>query len=286
MILGAHISTAGGVEKAPPGAKALGCRAVQIFAKNQNQWVGKPLSEKNIAGWKSGLLEHGIDPMHTTVHDSYLINLCAPDPENRLKSIRAFIDELERCEVLGIPYLVSHPGSHLKQGEEWGLIEMVHSLDEVHAALPGYKTLTLLETTAGQGTNLGYKFEHIAFIREQVKEPERIGVCLDTCHTYSAGYDTATKYEEVMSEFDRIIGLSNLKAFHLNDSKKPFASRVDRHEDIGYGSLGLEPFRHLVNDPRFQYHPGILETPEGEAGYEKNLMVLRSLIDPAIGVTQ
>ncbi len=278
MVLGAHVSTAGGVDKAPPLAHSLTCKAIQIFTKNQNQWVGKPLGDANVRGWKEKLAELGISPTHTTSHDSYLINLCAPVEENRKKSVTAFIDEIERCETLGIPFLVTHPGSHLKNGEEWGLAEMVISFDEIHAALPGYKTLTLLETTAGQGTNLGYKFEHLAYIRSNVKAPERIGICLDTCHTYSAGYDTVNKYDEVMAEFDRIIGLEHLKAFHLNDSKKAFGSRVDRHEDIGYGTLGLEPFRHLVNDPRFADVPGILETPSAEDGYEKNLMALRSLI--------
>ncbi len=282
MILGAHISTAGGVDKAPPSAFALGCKAIQIFTKNQNQWFAKPLTDSNIRGWKEQLSSNGIDPRNTTSHDSYLINLCAPDPDNRQKSIKGFLDELARCEALDVPFLVTHPGSHLKQGEEWGLQEMVKSVDEIHTAMPGLKTMTLLETTAGQGTNLGYKFEHLAFIRDNVKEPERIGICFDTCHTYSAGYDTANKYNDVMEEFDRLIGIEHLRAFHLNDSKKPFASRIDRHEDIGLGSLGIKPFYYLLNDPRFANVPGILETPEGEAGYEKNLKLLRSIVETTI----
>lgn len=275
MILGAHLSTIGGVDKAPPHAPTLGCKAIQVFTKNQNQWFAKALTEESIRDWKAGLTEAGIDPAHTTSHDSYLINLCAPNPDIRKKSIDGFKDELLRCEQLGIPYLVSHPGSHLKNGEEWGLDEMVKSIDQVHDELPGYKTMTLLETTAGQGTNLGYKFEHIAYVRDRVKQPERIGVCFDTCHTYSAGYDLVNQYDEVMAEFDRIIGIEHLRAFHLNDSKKPFNSRIDRHEDIGRGTLGIHPFRRLMNDPRFENTPGILETPGGDEGYERNLQLLR-----------
>lgn len=277
MILGAHISTAGGIEKAPMRAKELTCKAIQIFAKNQNQWTGKPLSDSTIRSWKEELRANEIDPCHTTVHDSYLINLCAPDEGNRQKSIASFIDELERCEALGIPYLVTHPGSHLKQGEEWGLSEMVHSLNQIFSQLKGYQTMVLLETTAGQGTNLGYTFEHLAYIRNYVSEPERIGICFDTCHTYSAGYDTVNQYEAVMQQFDAVIGLQHIKAFHINDSKKAFGSRVDRHDEIGIGTLGLEPFRHLVNDPRFADTPAILETPSAEDGYLKNLEVLRGL---------
>ncbi|MCX7835665.1 MAG: deoxyribonuclease IV [bacterium] len=277
MILGAHISTAGGIEQAPARAKELTCQAIQIFAKNQNQWTGKPLTDSTIQGWKRGLKANGIEARHTTVHDSYLINLCAPDEGNRKKSIASFIDELERCEALGIPYLVTHPGSHLQQGEEWGLREIAYSLNHIFSQLKGYRTMVLLETTAGQGTNLGYRFEHLAMIRNLVHEPERVGICFDTCHTYSAGYDIVQRYEAVMQEFDAVIGLQHLKAFHFNDSKKPLASRVDRHDEIGSGTLGLEPFRYLVHDPRFSDTPAILETPSAEDGYLKNLELLRGL---------
>ncbi len=275
MILGAHVSTVGGVSNAPANAEALGIAAIAVFTKNQRQWVAKPLEEKEITRWHEEIKRCGIT--HAVSHDSYLINLCAPDPEKLQKSIDGLTDELERAEQLGLSHVVAHPGSHLKEGEEWGIRKIAESINEIHARLPGYKAKIALEITAGQGTNLGYTFEQIAQMIELSSEPERLAVCFDTCHAYSAGYDILQKYDDVFSEFDRIIGLDRLQVFHINDTKKPLGSRVDRHDQIGEGLLGLEPFRRLMNDERFAKVPAILETPEGEAKYAEDLRVLKSL---------
>ncbi|MBU0518619.1 deoxyribonuclease IV [bacterium] len=279
MILGAHVSVAGGVQNAPLNAQKIGCDAIQMFAKNQTQWKAKPYTEENISGFKANFKE--ADLQSVVIHDSYLINLCATD-ENKLRmSIEAYVDELERAESLGIPYVVTHPGSHLGKGEEWGIAKIAESLDEIHERCAGFKVVTLLETTAGQGTNLGYRFEHLAGMRGKVKEQQRVGFCIDTCHMYSAGYDLKTKdgYEDTWKKFGDLIGFEHLKAAHLNDSKKEFGSRVDRHEELGEGTLGLEPFRWLVNDDRFADLPGLLETPGEIEDFKRNLQRLRSLIE-------
>lgn len=277
MILGAHVSVAGGVDKAPGNAKSFDIRAIQIFTKNQRQWKAKPIDPKEVERWFAELKKHHI--IHTVSHDSYLINLCAPDREKRAKSIDAMTDELERAEMLGLSHVIAHPGSHLKEGEPWGIKTIAESLDEVHTRLPGYKVKIALENTAGQGTNLGYRFAQIGEMVRQTREHERLAVCFDTCHATSGGYDLSTDngYEQTWDEFDREIGLDRLQVFHLNDTKKPLGSRVDRHDQIGEGLLGLEPFRRLLNDPRFIDVPGILETPEGENGYAQDLQRLRSL---------
>jgi deoxyribonuclease-4 len=278
MILGAHVSAAGGVQNAPLNGQKIGCDAIQLFAKNQTQWQAKPYTPENIEGFKKNLLASGIGPV--VIHDSYLINLCATNPENLNKSIEAFIDELERAESLGVPYVVTHPGSHLKKGEDWGIARIAESLNLIHQRTPGFSAMTLLETTAGQGTNLGYTFEQIAAMREKVEAKERIGVCADTCHMFAAGYDLTNRsgYEETWKRFGDVIGFENLKAFHLNDSKKPHGSRVDRHEHIGEGHIGVELFRWLLTDPRFAETPGLLETPGDEAAFVQNLTLLRSLV--------
>ncbi len=277
MILGAHVSIAGGVQNAPARGQEIGCDAIQIFSKNQTQWKAKPFTEENIKGFKSNLKESRISPV--VIHDSYLINLCATDPVKLKMSIDAFIDELQRAEALDAPYVVTHPGSHLNKGEEWGIAKIAESLDEVHERTPGFKVMTLLETTAGQGTNLGYQFEQIAAMREKVRAKERIGVCVDTCHMFAAGYDLANKtgYDATWKRFADVIGLGNLKAFHLNDSKKPLGSRVDRHENIGEGHIGIDLFKWLMNDDRFSKLPGLLETPGEMEDFKRNLELLRSL---------
>lgn len=278
MILGAHVSTQGGVDNAPANAEELDIKAIQIFSKNQRQWVAKPLEEDAVNRWHEEMKRVGIT--HQVSHTSYLINLCAPDDEKREKSINSLVDELERGELLGLTHVVLHPGSHLKEGEEWGLTRIAESLDIVHERTAGFKVKVALENTAGQGTNLGYTFEHLKAIMEQTKEHERLAVCYDTCHGFSAGYDLRTKevYEETFSEFDRIVGIDRLQLFHLNDTKKEFASKRDRHDHIGQGGLGLDPFRFLLADPRFEKVPGYLETPEDDlGGYEYDLNLLRGL---------
>jgi len=241
------------------------------------QWRARPLSELEIAGFREGLKECRIQT--TVSHDSYLINLGSHEPVTLQKSLDAFADEIERCEQLGIPFLVFHPGSHVGAGEAVGLQRIVDSLNAVLDRKPKYKTQVLLENTAGQGSNLGYRFEHLAEILAKTENPNRLGVCLDTCHLFASGYDLRTRstYEATLREFDAIVGLSRVKAFHLNDSKKSLGSRVDRHENIGKGELGLEPFRFLLNDPRFACLPMLLETPGGNEAYRIDLSTLRSL---------
>jgi len=279
MILGAHVSIAGGVQNAPLNAQKIGCDAIQMFAKNQTQWKAKPYTEENISGFKANYKATGLKGV--VIHDSYLINLCATDNNKLRMSVDAFVDELERAESLGVLYVVTHPGSHLGKGEDYGIAKIAESLDEIHERCAGFKVMTLLETTAGQGTNLGYKFEHLAGMRDKVKEKHRVGICIDTCHMYSAGYDIKAKegYGDTWKQFGDVIGLENLKAAHLNDSKKDFGSRVDRHEELGEGTLGLDPFRWLVNDERFADLPGLLETPGELEDFKRNLQRLRSLIE-------
>ncbi len=281
MRLGAHESIAGGLHKAFDRARSAGCEAVQIFVKSNRAWAVKPLTEEDIARFKAKAEETGIHPV--VGHTSYLLNLASPKDALWQKSRNTLIIELERCEALDVPYLVLHPGSHVGTGEEAGLARIARGLGEVHAATPGFHTQILLETTAGQGTNLGYKFEHLAWLIEHAPEGERLGVCLDTCHVFAAGYELRTPegYDATMESFDRIIGLAQLKALHLNDSKEDLGSRRDRHEHIGKGHIGLEGFRHVLNDPHLAGLPGLLETPKGDDLREdrENLAVLRSLVE-------
>jgi deoxyribonuclease-4 len=277
MILGAHVSVAGGVQNGPLNGTKIGCQAIQIFAKNQTQWLAKPYSDENVQGFKTNLAASGIKPV--VIHDSYLINLCASDPVILKKSIDAFTDELQRAALLGVPYVVMHPGSHLGKGEEWGIACIADHLNEILSRPGTAGVTTLLETTAGQGTNVGYTFEQLALIREKVTDKTRVGVCADTCHMYSAGYDLKSEdgYQDVWKRFADLIGLENLKAFHLNDTKKAHGSRVDRHDHIGQGHLGVDPFRRLLNDSRFSSLPGLLETPGDDQDFKRNLDILRSL---------
>jgi deoxyribonuclease-4 len=279
-LVGAHMSIAGGLHTAVERAVRAGCTALQMFVKNNNQWQGKPLTDADVATYQSALSNANLGPV--VVHDTYLINLCAVDPVTLERSRAALQDELERCERLGIPYLNLHPGSHMGAGEEAGIERIAESLDIVHAATSGFRVKSVLETTAGQGSAIGYRFEHLRAIIDRVKDPDRMAVCVDTCHIFAAGYDIVTKkgYERTFQEFDDVVGIDRLVAFHVNDSKKGPGSRVDRHEHIGKGAIGLEGFRHLMNDPRFTKVPKLLETPKSEDLHEdiENLAILRGLI--------
>lgn len=260
---GAHQSISGGLEKAVLISKDLGFDTVQIFSKNSNQWKGSPISEEVADLFQKTLRETGIsDPL---IHDSYLINLASPKSDLLEKSIAAFSDELNRAAQLKIKYVVMHPGSCTTDTRENGLKRVVSSFNTIfQTSSPNVHVL--LETTAGQGTNLGNSFEELAWIMNECSFADRLGICMDTCHIFAAGYDFSTqkKYDQMMEEFDRIIGISHLKAFHLNDSVKGCGSRVDRHEAIGYGMIGQKPFGFFLNDPRFAHHPMYLETPKGE----------------------
>lgn len=280
LLIGAHTSTQGGVGAAVDLANKLGFTAMQIFSKNNNRWYSKPFSEKEIIDFKEKLEKSKIK--FTVVHDSYLINLCATDKEILKKSRDAFFDELNRCELLGIPFLNFHPGSHGGAGEEEGIKLIAESLNIIHEKTKGYNVSSMLEVTAGQGSAIGYRFEHIRKIIDQVEDKERMSVCIDTAHIFAAGYDikSPTGYKKTMKEFDDIIGLDRLQCFHMNDSKKPFASRVDRHEHIGKGFIGLDGFKNIMNDKKISHIPKILETPKGKEHLEdvENIKVLISLI--------
>jgi deoxyribonuclease-4 len=277
-LLGAHESISGGVEKALERGQEDGCDTIQIFVKGPNRWSSPALAEKNIAAFKEAVTETAIWPVFA--HSLYLINLATPDDVLWHKSLDALADDLERCEQLGLPGLVLHPGSHTRSGEDAGLGRIVAALDEVHHRLPGYGVQVWLETTAGQGDHLGYTFGQLRAMVDGVKETDRLGVCFDTAHAFAAGYELSTRegYEATWAEFDEVLGLDRLKAIHLNDSKKELGSRVDRHEHIGKGFLGLEPFRFLLNDPRFRKIPMTLELDPKEDAIRENLKTLRSLI--------
>ena len=275
--VGAHVSAAGGVENAPENAHKIGAKAFALFTKNQKQWFAKPLTGENIEKFKARCAEYGY-PSHLILpHDSYLINLGNPVPENLEKSRKAFLDEMQRCEQLGLTLLNFHPGSHLKKITESQCLETI--AESINMTLDKTKGVTaVIENTAGQGSNLGYKFEHLAAIIEMVDDKSRVGVCLDTCHTYTAGYDIKSDngYEAVFKEFESIVGFQYLKGMHLNDSKKELGSRVDRHDSIGKGLLGIEVFRRIMNDPRFDNIPLILETPDTGL-WEEEIKLLYSL---------
>lgn len=278
--LGAHMSIAGGLHKAVERAVAAGCGVVQIFTRSSNQWKGKPVSDADAALFRTVCAESGLHEVIS--HDIYLINLAAPEGDTREKSLAAFADEMTTCARLGIGKIVMHPGSHLADRPEVGLGRVIEAFDQLFEQVADYRGLVLLETTAGQGTNLGRHFEELRAIIDGSRFPDRFAVCFDTCHTFAAGYDTATPegYAAVMEQFDRILGLERLQCFHFNDSKKGLGSRVDRHEHIGQGTLGLEPFRFIMNDPRFVGIPKILETPKGDNDEmdQVNLALLRSLV--------
>lgn len=281
-MFGAHLSIAGGLHNALLKAETLGCETTQIFTKSQKQWACSPLTAECIKDWKAHAKR--LKFKQTVSHDSYLINLAATNEEFWRKSVELFVEELNRCALLGIPYLVTHPGAHMGAGEAAGLTKIVAALDVIHAQVKNTGVVTCLEITAGQGTALGYKLEHLAEIISRVKHPKRLGVCLDTAHLFAAGYDfRGRKYPAFRKRLDTIIGLSWVHVLHLNDSKKDLGSRVDRHDHIGRGLIGLEGFRPFVRDKAFTNVPKILETPKegtAEDGREwdaVNLQTLREL---------
>jgi deoxyribonuclease IV len=261
--IGAHVSISGGVENAPVNAAKISARAFAMFTRNQRRWSSPALTGQNITGFREQCRQYGFEPKVILPHDSYLINLGHPDPAGLDKSRTAFFEEMARCEQLGLCYLNFHPGSHLNRMSPEHCLDRI--AESIGLALDRTTGVTaVIENTAGQGTNLGYRFEHLARIIDQVTDKTRVGVCLDTCHLHGAGYDirTAAAFEKTMDEFDRVVGLRYLAALHLNDSKKDFNSRVDRHESIGKGELGLAPFEFIMNDARFDHMPLVLETPD------------------------
>ena len=281
FLLGAHMSIRGGVSMAIERARSINCTAMQIFVKNNMQWFARPLSREEIRAF----LNHAQRPEILSVfgHANYLINLAATNPQFRTNSIRALAEELIRADQLELPFLVVHPGAHLGAGEEAGLDTIVESIDCVFAALPKIKTRLALETTAGQGSCLGNKFEHLEYIISRVREPERLCVCLDTAHVFAAGYDIGSEasVRKTLRKFDRVIGRDRLVAIHLNDSKTARGSRVDRHEHIGKGRIGLDAFRFIMRERRFRKIPKVLETPKDKELREdvENLTTLRGLLD-------
>lgn len=280
-ILGAHQSIEGGYYRAVERASEAGCDCVQLFTKNTNQWANREITQDEARWFRQSLDKTGIT--HPIAHDSYLINLASPDPTLWQRSIDAFVAELRRADILGIPYVVTHPGAFTTGTEQGGLQNVVRAMDEIHKQTGKLAAQCLLETTAGQGTTLGWQFEQIGQIIAGVKQSDRLGVCFDTCHVFAAGYafGTPKEYRTTMAEFDQAVGLDRIKAFHLNDSRRERGSRIDRHEHIGQGHLGLDPFRLLLNDRRFRDVPMYLETPKGqENGVDwdvTNLRVLRTL---------
>ncbi len=277
--VGAHVSTKGGVQNAPLNAEAIGAKAFALFTKNQRQWHAKPLTEENIEGFKTNLASVGIAPRHVLPHDSYLINLGHPEAEGLKKSRDAFLDEMQRCMQLGLERLNFHPGSHLKKESEDDCLSRV--AESINLALQQTEGVTaVIETTAGQGTNVGYRFEHLAQIIEQIDDKSRAGVCIDTCHIFVAGYDlrTAEACEQTFAEFDSIVGFDYLRGMHLNDSKPPLGARVDRHQSLGKGEIGWEAFRYIMNDARFDDIPMVLETVD-ESIWAEEIRALYELVD-------
>lgn len=280
MQFGAHQSISGGVFNAVFLGQKAGCDTIQMFNKSSNQWRAKKLVSDEVDKFFSAIEETGVTV--ATSHTSYLINIASPEPELNAKSYAALKEEMERCNLLKIPNLVLHPGSHVGTGEEGGLNRIAANINKLFDELEGNACCLLLETTAGQGSNLGSKFEQLAYIIEKIENKKHIGVCLDTCHVFAAGYPIIepADYKKTMQQFDDIIGLKRLRIIHMNDSQKPFASQRDRHEHIGKGCIGLEAFRNIVNDSRLTDIPKILETPKGDDVAEdiENLRVLRSLV--------
>ncbi len=278
-LVGAHQSIAGGIHLAFERAERAGCRTLQVFTKNASQWRAKPLEASDIGNYKTAASKSTIAPV--IAHDSYLINLCARDPSIRKRSLLAFIDEIERCAALGIPYLNFHPGAHMGQGEETGIARIIEALNEAHSRTRQCDVRSVVETTAGQGTVVGYRFDQLREIIDGVEDRARMGVCIDTCHVFAAGYDLRSRdaYAATMREFGDVVGFERLVALHVNDSKGDLGSRRDRHEHIGAGFIGREGFKNIMTDPRLARIPKILETPKGEDLREDvmNLRLLRRL---------
>ena len=275
------MSISGGYRAAVERAAACGCDCVQLFTKNNNQWHAKQITPEEAEQFRKALSELGVS--HPAAHDAYLINLASPDKAIWRKSVDAFIVELRRADTLGIPHLVAHPGAYTTSSEALGLGRVVRALDEIHGQTRAVRCKCLLETTAGQGTSLGWRFEHLATILDGAKDPDRLGICFDTCHVFAAGYPMGNQkeYRATMTALNATVGLDQIRAFHLNDSRRALGSRVDRHAHIGRGMMGLEPFRLLLADRRFRKTPMYLETPKGEEnGVDLdaiNLSVLRAL---------
>jgi deoxyribonuclease-4 len=276
------MSIAGGVDRAVERAVAVGCTALQIFTKSSNQWAARPLPEDEVRRFRDAVRDARIEAV--VAHDAYLINLCSPDDALWRRSVEACAEELERCARLGVPWLVVHPGAHMGQGEAFGVRRMAEAIDLIHDRVPADQAGLAIETTAGQGTILGHTFEQIAAIVALARDSGRIGVCLDTCHVFAAGYDLRTRsgYDETLRRFDGELGLERLRAVHVNDSKKDLGCRVDRHEHIGKGFLGTNAFGFLMNDARLVDRPFLLETPKGEDCREDvlNLDALMRLVTP------
>ena len=281
MLLGAHVSTAGGVPNAPRSGRTIGATAIQVFTRNHRQWACKPLARGEAAAFREALAGSGVRIVLS--HASYLINLASVVPDFLAKSRTALALEIRRCHHLGIPHTIVHPGAHMGVGEKAGLDAVARSLDHVLGRTRGRDVMPLVEVTAGQGSCLGHSFEQLAGILDRLKEPERVGVCLDTCHLNASGYDivSAEGYEETMESFSRIVGLAKLKAIHLNDAKSARGSRLDRHERAGRGQLGLPAFRRILNDPRLRGVPMVVETPGPVEEWKKEIALLRGLVAPA-----
>jgi len=293
-FVGAHVSASGGVDNAPLNAMAIGAKAFAVFTKNQRQWVAKPLETKTIDAFKKNLEASGILPKHVLPHDSYLINLGHPEVEKLEKSREAFLDELERCRILGLEKLNFHPGSHLvkipKKDPEYSdkLIQaelqcldvIAESMNRAIDATKDSNVKLVIENTAGQGSNLGYKFDHLGYIIDRIEDKSRVGICLDTCHTFTAGYDLRTReaYDKTMDEFDRIVGSKYLMGMHINDSKPKLGSRVDRHQSLGQGEIGWDAFRFIMNDTRMDDIPLVLETID-ESIWAEEIKALYALIE-------
>jgi deoxyribonuclease-4 len=277
-LLGAHVPTTGGLTTAAANAAAIGATAIQIFTRNQVQWKARPVGQEEAAAFKEAVARSGVGIVLS--HGSYLVNLASPDPPILKKSRDSFLAEMQRCHALGIPFLIFHPGAHMGRGEEAGLAAIAASLDALLQRAEGLAVTPLLEVTAGQGSYVGHRFEHMARILERVERPERLGVCLDTCHLLAAGHDIASPdgYEETMRSLEAIVGLARVKAVHLNDAKQGLGSKLDRHAAIGDGYLGLETFRRILNDPRFADVPMVVETPGPLEEWKREIALLRGLV--------
>jgi deoxyribonuclease IV len=277
MLLGAHVPTAGGLALAPANGRQIEATAIQVFTRNQRQWASRPLAPAEVQGFRDALPGSGVRALLS--HASYLINLASLVPEALARSRQTMVEELRRCHALGIPYAIVHPGAHMGAGEAAGLRSVARSLDHVMARTRGLTSSPVLEVTAGQGSCLAHRFEHLEEVLGQVRDPDRVGVCLDTCHLLAAGYDLATPrgYERTLAEFERRVGFHKLKAIHLNDAKLGLGSRRDRHAPVGEGHLGLRTFARILNDPRLAGVPMVLETPGGLEAWRRELVLLRKM---------
>lgn len=280
VLLGSHMSISGGMYRAFERASATGCSTMQVFTKNNSRWEARPYTAEDVAQYRMAAAASAVSPV--VAHAAYLINLCATDGNVLKKSRTALADELGRCEALGILGLIVHPGAHMGSGEPDGIARIAESLNVIHGQTAGYRTLTILETTAGQGSSLGYRFEQLRGIIDGVEDDRRVAVCFDTCHVYAAGYDIGSPagWDSTIAAFNHVIGLGRLAAIHVNDSRRELGSRIDRHDHIGKGRIGLAGFRMLMNDPRMTRVPKILETEKSEDMHEdiENMDVLRSLM--------